>query len=363
MRKLLFVTRGPFYPECAGGAELSSHFLFQALCRRGWRVEVLCALSDRASCLATACFWEIERRKKSYLVLSDEDLGYTCGRLVAANGGESPWRQCLAERLREYRPDCVLGTPNPFCATLCTAAKLGYPSFYIAHNLAVLEIGRRIPDSLYVIANSPFTASRLSTLVDGEIGIILEMVDRALYRAPRPSGQYITFINPIPEKGVAIAVEVARRLPEEKFLFVKGKWANIGEAALSFFLEPAAAFPNVDIWENQRDVRSVYAATTILLLPSQFLETFGRVIVEAHINGIPVVASTVGGIPYTLGEGGLLIEAKDDAQAYVDAIRRLRTQGGLYQRLSGAALLNSRRPEFDPERQVEAFVQFVESRC
>jgi len=281
---------------------------------------------------------------------------------VAANGGEKPWRECFEEELCEYQPDCVLGAPNPYCPTLFTAAKHGYLSFYIAHNLAILEIGRRIPDSIHVIANSPFTASRLAPLVDGEIGIILEMVDPELYRAPRSSRQYITFINPIPEKGVATAIEVARRLPEEQFLFVKGKWPNIDEAALSSFLEPAAALPNVAIWENQPDMRVVYAVTSILLLPSQFLETFGRVIVEAHINGIPVVASTVGGIPYVLGQGGLLVEPKDEPQAYVDAIQRLRNRESLYMRLSEAALANSERPEFNPERQVESFIQFVESR-
>jgi len=35
--------------------------------------------------------------------------------------------------------------------------------------------------------------------------------------------QYITFINPIPQKGLDVAIEIARCLPQERFLFVKGK--------------------------------------------------------------------------------------------------------------------------------------------
>jgi len=72
------------------------------------------------------------------------------------------------------------------------------------------------------------------------------------------------------------------------------------------------------------------------------------------------VAADVGGIPFTLGEGGLLVRPKGDAGAYVDALRRLRSDEQLYRQLSARALANSKRPEFDPERQIDGFVAIVD---
>jgi glycosyltransferase involved in cell wall biosynthesis len=106
-------------------------------------------------------------------------------------------------------------------------------------------------------------------------------------------------------------------------------------------------------------MREVYAVTDVLLVPSQFTEAFGRVIVEAQLNGIPVVAADAGGIPYALGEGGLLVRPKDSPSAYADAIRRLRTEDGLRAKLSERALRNTRRPELEPEGQVDEFVRLV----
>jgi glycosyltransferase involved in cell wall biosynthesis len=127
-------------------------------------------------------------------------------------------------------------------------------------------------------------------------------------------------------------------------------------------MKPIYKLPNVEVWNHQKDMRQIYAVTDILLVPSQFDETFGRVIVEAQVSGIPVVAAKVAGIPYTLGQGGILVEPKDKPQGYVEALRRLRTDENLYRQLSALALENSQRPEFDPEHQVNNFIRFVESR-
>jgi len=68
------------------------------------------------------------------------------------------------------------------------------------------------------------------------------------------------------------------------------------------------------------DVRAVYAAADILLVPS-WAEPFGRVVVESMAAGCPVVASDVGGIPeiVTHGVDGLLVPPRDPA-ALVSAV-------------------------------------------
>lgn len=96
----------------------------------------------------------------------------------------------------------------------------------------------------------------------------------------------------------------------------------------------AAAPPReVELADRQEDVRQAYAVTDVLLVPS-LLESFGRVVSEAMINGIPVVASDLPPVREQVGdeEAGLLFPP-DDATAAVAALRRVVADPGLRERL------------------------------
>jgi glycosyltransferase involved in cell wall biosynthesis len=361
-RTLLYATRGPFYPEAAGGAEQSDVALFSRLRKLGWRVEALCRSAPREPWARAASRKELERLGLSSRLLTDEDAGFPCHRLVSAEQGPEAWLPWLDRRIDSLRPDLVAGGPDPGCPLLARARARGLPTFFFAHNLAALEVGRPLPEGLHVVADSPRTAERLRPLVRGELATVLELVEPDRYRVARRSPRFVTFVNPVPEKGLHVALEVARRLPEERFLFVKGRWSGVGDEEAERLLAPARELPNVEVWDFRTDMREVYAATATLLVPSQFEEAFGRVILEAHVNAIPVVAAEVGGIPYVLGAGGLLVRPKQDPAGYVEALRRLRASPSLRARMAQDALENSRRPELDPDLQVERFVSFVEER-
>ena len=62
---------------------------------------------------------------------------------------------------------------------------------------------------------------------------------------------------------------------------------------------------------NTPDPRDFYRVSQILLMPSLWNESFGRVPVEAMINGIPVLASDRGSLPEVIGEAGFLIPIPD----------------------------------------------------
>jgi glycosyltransferase involved in cell wall biosynthesis len=361
MPKLLYVTTTPFFPDVRGGAELSTVSLFKALHARKWEIEVLCSYSAGASPMRNACIKELERRSLASLLAEDTDLGYTCYRFIAIRDAAHEWLKRVDMRLRQFRPDIVLGYPHPQCPLLNFAARNKYPSFYLAHNLAPFEKGICIPPNIQVIANSSYTASKFSKRTSQRIGVVLEIIEQDSYRVTRRQRMYITFINPIPEKGLQIATAIARKLPAERFLFVKGGWQLVDAQKENSYLAALKNLSNVTVWENQRDMRKVYGVTDILLVPSQVAETFGRIIVEAHVSGIPVVAANAGAIPFTLGRGGILVDPKETPDGYLDALRRLRQDEGLYLRLSKAALKNSLRPEFRPDGQVNNFLAFVES--
>jgi glycosyltransferase involved in cell wall biosynthesis len=362
MRKLLFATMLPFYPDASGGSERSSVYLFENLQRMGWEIQVMCELPIQSPYFRRACWQALSRFQKLPPIVMDQDLGYPCWRQISRFSREEQWLESFEQRLQDFQPDVVLTHYRPSdLLFLKRADQLNYSTVCFARWLNSPEVKLVLPERTHVIVNSPFTASALAKETKGSIEVVLPFVDCEQYRVKQRQRRYITFINPIPEKGLTIAIEAARRLPQEKFLFVKGKWGRYSSQEIKAFMKPIEKLPNVEVWDYQRDMRRVYEMTDILLAPSQFDETFGRVIIEANINGIPVVAAHVGGIPYTLGEGGILVNPRDHIQGYVEALQKLRNDEVLYQQLSKQAMLNSQRSEFNSLAQVNKFIHFVEN--
>jgi glycosyltransferase involved in cell wall biosynthesis len=69
------------------------------------------------------------------------------------------------------------------------------------------------------------------------------------------------------------------------------------------------------------DVRPYVADYDVCVVPSSFAEPFGLTVVEGFAFGVPVIASTVGGIPEIVrpGETGLLVPP-DDPEALAVAM-------------------------------------------
>jgi glycosyltransferase involved in cell wall biosynthesis len=61
---------------------------------------------------------------------------------------------------------------------------------------------------------------------------------------------------------------------------------------------------NLNRMANTPDPRDFYRVSRVVLMPSLWRESLGRVAVEAMANGIPVLASDRGALPETLGDAG-----------------------------------------------------------
>jgi len=105
---------------------------------------------------------------------------------------------------------------------------------------------------------------------------------------------------------------------------------------------------------NAPDARGFHAVTRLLLMPS-FMENAGLVAMEAMLNGIPVLASNRGGLPETVGDGGILfdiparytpetrdIPTAEEVEPWVEAIIRLCDDAAECERWSQAARTRSR---------------------
>jgi glycosyltransferase involved in cell wall biosynthesis len=124
-----------------------------------------------------------------------------------------------------------------------------------------------------------------------------------------PKGRNVTFINPVDVKSRDIAIELARRNPRVPFLFVEG-WQLRPDDRERLF-KTISRLSNIE-WHNPvSDMRRIYKVTRILLVPSQWEEAWARVSSEAQISGIPVLTSDIGGLPESVGNGGMLFEPQD----------------------------------------------------
>lgn len=123
-----------------------------------------------------------------------------------------------------------------------------------------------------------------------------------------PERKYVTFVNPQPHKGVFLVAKLAevlaRERPDIPLLVVEGRastdWLNRTGADL--------ASANLFRMKNTPDPRAYLQATHIMLVPSVWRESFGRVAAEAMISGIPVIGSTRGALPEVIGEAGVLLD-------------------------------------------------------
>ncbi len=119
----------------------------------------------------------------------------------------------------------------------------------------------------------------------------------------------------------------------------------------------ALDFPNLTLWPNVADMRRVYASARIVLVPSLFPEAFGRVAREAVLNGLPVIASTRGGLTDATWGEAIHLDPEDEA-AWTVALRRLwddRPPPRLSRRAPRAAAAT-----FDPAADFAAFLAFLE---
>jgi len=131
----------------------------------------------------------------------------------------------------------------------------------------------------------------------------------------RRKAEYVTLINCNKNKGGQFLRKLAHEMPNTKFLAVKGAY---GEQFMDF---P----DNVEVMDTQSDIRKVYRKTNILIVPSKY-ETYGRVAIEAMVNGIPVVASDITGLREACGGAAYYVADPRSVGCWSDSIKRVQAE-------------------------------------
>lgn len=347
---LLLASGTPHLPQLFGGLEINTHQIALELNGRGHRTAVLSKLSLRD-------FFGARRFLASRARLSeisvDRSLGYEVYRSLR------PWKDLRGLVL----PKVAIVQNGNMVQMGRTFRSRGTSSIAYLHGLefdtgprAWREASQDLPFSAY-IANSFYTATRFKAKFGIEPSVIPPIFRPELYRT-RGDGQYVTFINPVPVKGVELALAIAKLCPDIPFLFVRG-WPLSAKAEAQL-RKDLAERPNVRLVDRSDDMRGIYAQTRVLLVPSQWEETWGRVVSEAQFSGIPVLASDSGGLPESVGPGGVLLRRDEPADLWADHLRRIWGDPAVYREMREATLAHAGRPELDVAHQMDQLIAITE---
>lgn len=156
------------------------------------------------------------------------------------------------------------------------------------------------------------------------------MFDVADEPADAGNGEYVAYVGRFaPEKGLATLAEAAREL-EVPFRLA-------GDAPV---LDMVSTSPNVEVVvkNTREELIRFYRKARLLVVPSLWFETLPLVIGEAMSEGIPVIASRIGGLPEVVEDGvtGLLFEP-GNAPDLTSKIRRLWSEPDLCRSMGRAS--------------------------
>lgn len=206
----------------------------------------------------------------------------------------------LASEIERLAPDVIL-THHFYARTFADVLDASrVPYVEVVHN------GQRLPGAALAVYNSRFVADQQEARQPQDLVLNpFAFGDVAAERHEHAIG----FVKPIEHKGVRLVYDIADRMPERRFVILRGEWQDME------IIEPR---PNVTFVEPVVDIRDFYAQVDLMLMPSRS-EDAGTIAQEATMNGLPCISSNVGGLPETNG-GGILLDP-DDVDAWVTAIR------------------------------------------
>lgn len=393
--RLLFASYHAYLDDSSGAA-LSTRDLFEDLTAHGWECRVACGprfdsedARGPAAVLATHQLrYAIERcappggpryevfhyAPGGVPVVQFWPEGYQPTRPTDQNTGVA-FLDMFERACIQFRPDVVLTYGGPPIAPhlIHRAKRQGAKVVFALHNFSYLKPdGIREADAFRVPSEFARKAYRERAGLEAEAVEYPRNLERVL--ADRVAGRYVTFVNPQPMKGVAWFARIVQQMgivrPDIHFLVVEGRggvrWLDRVKIDLS-------SLQTINGLHTTPFPRDFYGISRVVLMPSVWEETFGRVAAEALANGLPVLASDRGALPETLGGAGfvfhiperytptdLAVPTAEEVAPWVEAVERLWDDDEFYAGHRARAMERAKVWDADRLRPgVEAFFRRV----
>jgi glycosyltransferase involved in cell wall biosynthesis len=228
------------------------------------------------------------------------------------------WHQLYVDTLVSFKPDIVWYFG-------------GHPIDYLipdeARNRGIATVAQLVNGNYYgtrwcrdvdlILTDTQATADLYKQRAGLDCVPLGQFIPPEQFVAPTHSRERVLFINPSLEKGALLVATLAARLekkrPDIQFEVVesRGNWAQMVQAVTAESDTPRDSLSNVVVTPSTPDMRPIYGRARLLLAPSLWYESGGRVVAEALLNGIPAITTDNGGLPQMLSGAGHLLRLPD----------------------------------------------------
>ena len=236
---------------------------------------------------------------ESAVFLPEDAMNSAAGTVqhLSFNSG-SLFLKMFGKLCRSFHPDVYASYGGYWAADIAakTARETGAVNVFLLHNLSYRR-ARLFTFFDSFVTPSHFAKAYYQKELSVEPEVVPPLIDEFKVIASTNTKRFLTFINPSVEKGFLFFLGIVRELnrtgADVPCLIVENRART---DALQSILK-SLKLRNVFVSSHVAEPRLFYSQSRILLVPSLCEETFGRVAVEASLNGIPVLCSNRGALP------------------------------------------------------------------
>jgi surfactin synthase thioesterase subunit/glycosyltransferase involved in cell wall biosynthesis len=300
--KILLAQNSLYYPA-HGGGDKSNRLLIEALAGMGHECRAVARISIFGDTGHAQYLQELDARGVQYEAIEGV-VRFARNGVNVAIATHANIRTIFSETIEAFQPDVIVAsTDDPAQLLLDVALRSGARVVYLARATLAVPFG---PDCAFP---SESKTARLRAC-DAVVGVSQYVADYIRKYAGIDAvhvpislmepeewpdlgsfdNEFVTLVNPCAVKGIAIFLALADAFPETRFAAVP-TWGTTAEDRAE--LDRRA---NVMLLPAVDDINLLLARTRVLLVPSLWAEARSRIVVEALLRGVPVMAADVGGI-------------------------------------------------------------------
>jgi glycosyltransferase involved in cell wall biosynthesis len=301
--RILLAHNSLYYPSYGGG-DRSNRLLMEALAARGHEVRVVARVERFGPEEHRLLAGELRHRGVAYVEDPSSLRVELNGVKVSVVTRDPRLRAYFAAQVKEFDPEIILtSTDDPAHLLFEPALRSRARVVYLVRAIIALPFG---PDAAFpsvaktaavcqadgMVAVSEYVAEYVRRWANRDaIHVPISLLDPG----DRPcvgrfENRFVTMVNPCAVKGISIFLELARLMPKIEFAAVPTWGTTVTD------LEALGRLPNVTVLPPVDDMHELLSQTRVALVPSLWAEARSRVILEAMVRGVPVIASNVGGL-------------------------------------------------------------------
>ena len=302
--RILLAHNSLYYPS-HGGGDKSNRLLMEALAARGHEVRVVARIARFGPEEHQQVLQQLQARGVQPEVTPDAVRFLLNGVDVHTLTLNAQLRAYFSEQLTAFDPDVIVtSTDDPGQLLFDVARRFQRARLvYLVRATIAVPFGpdssiasRERTDMLRhadaIVGVSEYVAGYVRRW-SGLDAIHLPISLMEPVEAPnlgRFDNSYVVMVNPCAVKGIAIFVAAAARLPHIQFGAVPMWGTNAADLAA------LRRLPNITLLDPVDNIDDLLRQTRVALVPSVWAEARSRIVVEAMLRGVPVIASDGGGL-------------------------------------------------------------------